>query len=72
MKELDVFIRSEHCLKMTDILQKNRAGISFFESLVQGVHQEQHRKWYIHTGRVELPVPEFVLRLLVMRVVPDS
>lgn len=31
MKELDVFIRSEPHSKVTNILQKNRAGLSFFE-----------------------------------------
>lgn len=72
MKELNVFIRSEHRSKVTDILQRNRAGISFFEVLgtgstpsatPEGVHS--HR-----TGRST--VPEFVTRLLVMTVVSDS
>lgn len=54
MKELNVFIRSEHRSKVTDILQRNRAGISFFvKCLVQGIHLVQLRKWYIHTERVE-------------------
>lgn len=33
MKKLNVFIRSEHRSKVTDILQRNRGGISFFEVL---------------------------------------
>jgi hypothetical protein len=36
MKGLDVFIYSEHRSEVTDILQKNRAGISFFEVLGTG------------------------------------
>ena len=53
MKELDVFIRSEHRSKVTDILQKNREGISFFEVRGTGIHQVQLLKWYTHTERIE-------------------
>ena len=37
MKELNVFIRLEHRSKVTDILQKYRADISFFEVLGTGI-----------------------------------
>ena len=71
MKELDVFIRSGHRSRVTDILQKNRAGISFSKSLVQGVPSAAPE--FVHSYRAgRTTVPEFVTRLLVMTVVPDS
>ena len=72
MKELDVFIRSEHRSKVTDILQKNRAGISFFEVLGTGSTPSATPE-VVHSYRTgRTTVPEFVTRLLVMTVVPDS
>lgn len=72
MKELDVFIRSEHRSKVTDILQKNRAGISFFEVLGTGSTPSAAPE-VVHSYRTgRTIVPEFVPRLLVMAVVPDS
>ena len=72
MKELDVFIRSEHRSKMTDILQKNREGISFFEVLGTGSTLSAAPE-FVHSYRTgRTTVPEFVTRLLVMTVVPDS
>lgn len=54
LKELDVFVRSEHRSKVTDILRKIEMASVFSKFLVPGVHQVQHQKWYIHTDRVEL------------------
>jgi nitrogen regulatory protein P-II 1 len=72
MKELDVFIRSEHRSKMTDILQKNREGISFFEVRGTGSTPSAAPE-VVHTyGTGRTTVTEFVTRLLVMTVVPDS
>jgi nitrogen regulatory protein P-II 1 len=72
MKELDVFIRLEHRSKVTDMLQKNRAGISFFEVLGTGSTPSAAPE-VVHSYRTgRTTVPEFVTRLLVMTVVPDS
>jgi hypothetical protein len=54
MEELDVFVRSEHHSKVTDILRKIEMASVFSKFLVPGVNQVQHQKWYIHTDRVEL------------------
>lgn len=71
-KELNVFIRSEYCLKVTDILQRNRAGISFFEVLGTG-NTPSATPEVVHSYRTgRTTVPEFVTRLLVMTVVSDS
>lgn len=72
MKELNVLIRSEHRSKVTDILQRNRAGISFFEVLGKG-NTPSATPEVVHSYRTgRTTVPEFVTRLLVMTVVSDS
>jgi nitrogen regulatory protein P-II 1 len=72
MKELNVFIRSEHRSKVTDILQRNRAGISFFEVRGTGSTPSATPE-VVHSYRTgRSTVPEFVTRLLVMTVVSDS
>jgi hypothetical protein len=72
MKELNVFIRSEHRSKVTDILQRNRAGISFFEVRGTGSTPSATPE-VVHSHRTgRSTVPEFVTRLLVMTVVSDS
>ena len=72
MKELNVFIRSEHRSKATDILKRNRAGISFFEVLGTG-NTPSATPEVVHSYRTgRTTVPEFVTRLLVMTIVSDS
>ena len=60
-------------LKVTDMLQKNRAGLSFFEVFSTGSTPSAAPE-VVHsyrTGRTKLLSPEFITRLLVMTVVPD-
>jgi nitrogen regulatory protein P-II 1 len=72
MEELDVFVCSEHRSKVTDILQKNRAGISFFEVLGTGSTPSAAPE-VVHSYRTgRTTVPEFVTRLLIMTVVTNS
>ncbi|MGB7959947.1 MAG: P-II family nitrogen regulator [Nitrososphaeraceae archaeon] len=72
MKELNVFIRSEHRSKVTDILQRNRAGISFFEVLGTG-NTPSATPEVVHSYRTgRTTVPEFITRLLVMTFVSDT
>jgi nitrogen regulatory protein PII len=72
MKELNVLICSEHHSKVTGILQKNRADISFFEVLGTGITPSAAPE-VVHSYRTgRTTIPEFVTRLLVMIVVPDS
>jgi len=72
MKELNVFIHSEYRSKVTDILQRNRAGISFFEVLGTE-NTPSATPEVVHSYRTgRTTVPEFVTRLLVMAVVSDS
>jgi nitrogen regulatory protein PII len=72
MKELTIFTRSEHRSKVTDILHKNRDGISFFEVLGTGSTPSVAPE-VVHSYRTcRTTILEFVTRLLVMTVVPDS
>jgi nitrogen regulatory protein PII len=71
MEELDVFVCSEHRSKVTDILQKNRAGISF--SVLGTGSTPSAAPEVVHSYRTgRTTVPEFVTRLLIMTVVTDS
>jgi nitrogen regulatory protein P-II 1 len=72
MTELSVFIRSEYRSKVIDVLQRNGAGISFFEVLGTGSTPSATPE-VVHSYRTgKSTVPEYVTRLLVMTVVSDS
>ncbi|MGH9993990.1 MAG: hypothetical protein ACRD4J_01970 [Nitrososphaeraceae archaeon] len=66
MKELNVFIHSEYRSKVTDILQRNRAGISFFEVLGTE-NTPSATPEVVHSYRTgRTTVPEFVTRLYIV------
>jgi nitrogen regulatory protein P-II 1 len=72
MKEINIFIRPEDLFKITNILQKNHAGITFFN--IQGTGRTPRpTSEIIHsyqTGRTI--VPKFIERILVISIVSDS
>ncbi len=72
MKEIDIFVRSEDLSKVTSILLKHKAGITFFE--IDGTGRTpREAPEIIHsymTGKTT--VPEFVRRTKVETIVPDS
>ncbi len=72
MKEINIFIRSDDLSKVTDILQKHNAGITFFN--IQGTGRTPRATSEIihsyQTGRTI--IPKFIGRILVISVVPDS
>ena len=41
MKEINIFIRSDDLSKVTDVLQKHNAGITFFNIQITGRHLDQ-------------------------------
>jgi nitrogen regulatory protein P-II 1 len=72
MKELNIFIRSDDLSKVTDILQKHNAGITFFN--IQGTGRTPRSTTEIihsyQTGRTI--VPKFIGRIMVISIVSDS
>jgi nitrogen regulatory protein P-II 1 len=72
MKEINIFIRSDDLSKVTDVLQKHNAGITFFN--IQGTGRTpRSTSEIIHsyqTGRTV--VPKFVGRIMVVSIVSDS
>ena len=72
MKEINIFIRSDDLSKVTDVLQKHNAGITFFN--IQGTGRTpRSTSEIIHsyqTGRTV--VPKFVGRIMVISIVSDS
>ncbi len=72
MKEINVFVRHNDLSRVTDIIQKHKAGITFFDiqgtgrtprSIPEVVHTYQ-------TGRKT--VPRFIGGILVISIVSDS
>ena len=72
MKEINVFVRHNDLSRVTDIIQKHKAGITFFDiqgtgrtprSVPEVVHAYQ-------TGRKT--VPRFIGGILVISIVSDS
>ncbi len=72
MKEINIFIRSDDLSKVTDILQKHNAGITFFN--IQGTGRTPRSTTEIihsyQTGRTF--VPKFIGRIMVISIVLDS
>jgi nitrogen regulatory protein P-II 1 len=72
MKEINIFIRSDDLSKVTDILQKHNAGITFFN--IQGTGRTPRSTTEIihsyQTGRTV--VPKFIGRIMVISIVSDS
>ena len=72
MKEINVFIRSDDLSKVTDILQKHSAGITFFN--IQGTGRTpRSTSEIIHsyqTGRTI--IPKFIVGIIVISIVTDS
>jgi|SRR4051794_12760550 nitrogen regulatory protein P-II 1 len=72
MKEINIFIKENDLVKVTDILKKHKAGITFFE--IQGSGRSprvtQEIVHFYQTGRKT--TPNFVARVLVITIVPDS
>ncbi|HEY0580027.1 MAG TPA: P-II family nitrogen regulator [Candidatus Nitrosocosmicus sp.] len=72
MKEINIFIRSDDLSKVTDILQKHNAGITFFN--IQGTGRTPRSTTEIihsyQTGRTI--VPKFIGRIMVISIVSDS
>ena len=72
MKEINVYIRPNDLSKVTDILQKHKLGITFFD--IQGTGRTpRSTSEIIHsyqTGRTT--VPKFIGRVLVISIVSDS
>jgi nitrogen regulatory protein P-II 1 len=72
MKEINIFIRSDDLSKVTDVLQKHNAGITFFN--IQGTGRTpRSTSEIIHsyqTGRTV--VPKFIGRIMVVSIVSDS
>jgi nitrogen regulatory protein P-II 1 len=72
MKEISVFIRADDLSKVTNILLKHKAGITFFE--IEGTGRTPRAApEIIHsyvTGKTVVPM--FVRRIKVETVVPDS
>jgi|SRR5215203_5971655 len=72
MKEISMFIRSEDLSKVTDILLKNKVGMTFFEISGTGRTPRQAPEivdTYM-TGRTT--IPKFIKRIEVKTIVPDS
>ena len=72
MKEIDIFIRADDLSKVTDILQRHKVGITFFEINGTG-RTPREAPEIVHsymTGRTT--IPEFVKRIEVKSIVPDS
>jgi nitrogen regulatory protein P-II 1 len=72
MKEISIFLRSEDISKVTDILLKNKAGLTFYEVSGTGRTPQQTPEIidsYV-TGRTT--VPKFVKKTEVKTIVPDS
>jgi nitrogen regulatory protein P-II 1 len=71
MKELNIFIKENDLSKVTDILQRRKAGITFVE--VQGTGRTpkvtQEIVHFYQTGRKT--TPKFIGRILVISIVPD-
>ena len=72
MKEINVYIRPNDLSKVTDILQKHKLGITFFD--IQGTGRTpRFTSEVIHsyqTGRTT--IPKFIGRVLVISIVSDS
>jgi nitrogen regulatory protein P-II 1 len=72
MKEINIFVRSDDLSKVTDVLQKHNAGITFFN--IQGTGRTPRSTSEIvhsyQTGRTV--VPKFVGRIMVISMVSDS
>jgi nitrogen regulatory protein P-II 1 len=72
MKEINIFIRTDDLSKVTDILQKHNAGITFFN--IQGTGRTPRSTTEIihsyQTGRTI--VPKFIGRIMVISIVSDS
>ena len=72
MKEINIYIRPNHLSKVTDILQKHKLGITFFD--IQGTGRTpRSTSEIIHsyqTGRTT--IPKFIGRVLVISIVSDS
>jgi len=72
MKEVNVYIRSNDLSKGTNILQKHKLGITFFD--IQGTGRTpRSTSEIIHsyqTGRIT--TPKFIGRVLVISIVSDS
>jgi nitrogen regulatory protein P-II 1 len=72
MKEINVYIRPNDLSKVTDILQKHKLGITFFD--IQGTGRTpRSTSEVIHsyqTGRTT--IPKFIGRVLVISIVSDS
>jgi nitrogen regulatory protein P-II 1 len=72
MKELNIFIRESNLAKVTNILQRHKVGITFFE--IQGTGRTprvtQEIVQIYQTGRKT--TPKFIGRILVISIVADS
>ena len=72
MKEINVYVRPNDLSKVTDILQKHKLGITFFD--IQGTGRTpRFTSEVIHsyqTGRTT--IPKFIGRVLVISIVSDS
>jgi nitrogen regulatory protein P-II 1 len=72
MKEINVYVRSNDLTKITDILLKHKAGVTFFD--IQGTGRTPRSTTEVihsyHTGRTT--VPKFIGRTLVLSIVSDT
>ncbi len=72
MKEINVYVRPEDLSKITHILQKHNAGITFFD--VQGTGRTPRSTSEIvhsyQTGRTI--TPKFIGRILVISIISES
>ncbi|MDR4491777.1 MAG: P-II family nitrogen regulator [Candidatus Nitrosocosmicus sp.] len=72
MKEIDIFIDSKDLSKVTDILQRHKAGMTFFD--VQGTgrtpKETPENVQFYQTGRNTLP--RFIGKTHVISVVSDN
>ena len=72
MKEINVYVRPNDLSKVTDIFQKHKLGITFFD--IQGTGRTpRSTSEIIHsyqTGRTT--IPKFIGRVLVISIVSDS
>jgi nitrogen regulatory protein P-II 1 len=72
MKEINVYIRPNDLSKVTNILQKHKVGVTFFD--IQGTGRTPRSSSEIihsyQTGRTT--IPKFIGRILVISIVSDS
>ncbi|HSF51464.1 MAG TPA: P-II family nitrogen regulator [Nitrososphaeraceae archaeon] len=72
MKEIDIYIRSDDLSKVTDILQKYKVGMTFFDIFGTGRTPRAAQKIVdvYMTGKTN--IPKFVKRTNVKTIVPDA